>query len=173
MSSLLGAPVQVAYVVPDVEQAALRWAAEFGAGPFFINSHIAVSNVVHRGVAAEFDHTSAYGQWGDLMVELVHDHGPGPSVVRERFAPHESGLHHFAYMVDDFDVALAGLAASGYPVAMSAVTLGGTRFAFVDGLASHGHFFEVYQRSDRLLAFYGRVRTASLEWDGVDPVRHL
>jgi hypothetical protein len=56
---------------------------------------------------------------------------------------------------------------------MSAVTLGGTRFAFVDALASHGHFFEVYQRSDRLFAFYDRVRTASIGWDGADPVRHL
>lgn len=173
MSSVLGAPVQVAYVVPDVEQAALRWAAECGAGPFFINHHIAVTNVVYRGVAGEFDHTSAYGQWGDLMVELVHDHGTGPSVIRERFAPHESGLHHLAFIVDDFDVALARLAANGYPLAMSAATAGGTRFAFVDAVASHGHYFELYQRSDRLFAFYDRVRTASVEWDGAEPVRHL
>ena len=106
MLPLLGAPVQIAYVVPDIETAAHQWAEQFGAGPFLVNRHIAVTNVVHRGQPAVFDHTSAYGQWGDLMVELVHDHGTGPSVVRERFAAHESGLHHMAYMVDHLDSAL-------------------------------------------------------------------
>ena len=173
MPALLGAPVQIAYVVPDVEKAAHQWAEQFGAGPFLVNRHIAVTNVVHRGQPAVFDHTSAYGQWGDLMVELVHDHGTGPSVVRERFAAHESGLHHMAFMVDHLDSALDALAAAGYPVAMSAATASGTRFVFVDAVASHGHYFELYQRSERLTAFYDLVRDASLNWDGIDPVRYL
>ena len=44
-----------------------------------------------------FDHTSAYGQWGDIMVELVQDHGTGPSVVRDLYNVDESGLHHLAF----------------------------------------------------------------------------
>lgn len=173
MPALLGAPVQIAYVVPDIAAAARQWADQFGAGPFLLNRHIAVADVVHRGQPGAFDHSSAYGQWGDLMVELVHDHGTGPSVVRERFAPHESGLHHMAYMVDHLDSAVEALAAAGYPVAMSAATASGTRFVFVDAVASHGHYFELYQRSERLAAFYDLVRNASLNWDGNNPVRDL
>ena len=173
MSLLLGAPVQIAYVVPDVEKAAHQWAEQFGAGPFLVNRHIAVTNVVHRGKPGAFDHTSAYGQWGDLMVELVHDHGTEPSVVRERFARHESGLHHMAHMVDHLDSAIDALAAAGHPVAMSAATASGTRFVFVDAVASHGHYFELYQRSEHLTAFYDLVRDASLHWDGNNPVRDL
>ena len=173
MPALLGAPVQIAYVVPDIAAAARQWAEQFGAGPFLLNRHIAVADVVHRGQPGAFDHSSAYGQWGDLMVELVHDHGTGPSVVRERFALHESGLHHMAYMVDHLDSAVEALAAAGYPVAMSAATASGTRFVFVDAVASHGHYFELYQRSERLAAFYDLVRNASLNWDGNNPVRYL
>jgi hypothetical protein len=173
MPALLGAPVQIAYVVPDIAAAARQWAEQFGAGPFLLNRHIAVADVVHRGQPGAFDHSSAYGQWGDLMVELVHDHGTGPSVVRERFALHESGLHHMAYMVDHLDSAVEALAAAGYPVAMSAATASGTRFVFVDAVASHGHYFELYQRSERLAAFYDLVRNASLNWDGNNPVRDL
>ena len=42
----------------------------------------------------QFDHSSAYGQWGDVMVELVEEHTP-PLV-----AP-GSGVHHLAFIVDD------------------------------------------------------------------------
>jgi hypothetical protein len=116
----LGAPVQIAYAVPEVRSAVPRWVAEFGAGPFFVRSHIPVSDVTYRGRPAGFDHSSAYGQWGDIMVELVQDHGTGPSVVRERFATHESGLHHLAFIVDDLDVATTHLVGHGFALAMTA-----------------------------------------------------
>ncbi len=96
----LGAPVQIAYAVPDAAAAAAEWAATYGAGPFFVRPHITVTNVRYRGRPAEFDHTSAYGQWGGIMVELVQDHGAGPSAVRDMYAPEESGLHHLAFFVD-------------------------------------------------------------------------
>ena len=33
--------------------------------------HVALASSVHRGVERPFDHSSAYGQWGGVMVELV------------------------------------------------------------------------------------------------------
>ena len=90
----LGPPKQIAYAVPNAFEAAKKWAEDFGAGPFFISEHIPVTDVLYRGTPATFDHTSAYGQWGDIMVELVQDHGTGPSVVRDLYGPNESGLHH-------------------------------------------------------------------------------
>ena len=98
---VLGPPVQIAYAVVDARAAAHEWAERFGAGPFFLAEHIPVTDVVHRGVPGEFDHTSAYGQWGEIMVELVQDHGTGPSAVRDLYAPGETGLHHLAYFVDE------------------------------------------------------------------------
>ena len=166
----LDAPVQIAYAVPDAWAAADLWATQFGAGPFFVRAHIPLDAVAYRGSPSTFDHTSAYGQWGTLMVELVQDHGTSPSVVRERYAPDESGLHHLAYFVDDLDGVTAGLVDSGYTLAMTART-SNTRFHFVDAVATLGHMIELYQRSDRLDAFYDKVRSAALGWDGSDPVR--
>ena len=168
----LGAPVQIAYAVPDAHRAAMRWASDFGAGPFFLRSHIPVSDVVYRGRPARFDHSSAYGQWGDIMVELVQDHDTAPSVVRERYAAEESGLHHLAFMVDDLDIATAQLASFGFDVAMTARS-STTRFYFIDAVDELGHMIELYQRSDHLLQFYAKVRDAALDWDGSSPVRDL
>jgi hypothetical protein len=167
----LGSPVQIAYAVPDAVEAAHRWAARYGAGPFFVRRHIALDEVVHRGAPATFDHTSAYGQWGSTMVELVQDHGTGPSVVRDVFAEGLGGLHHLAFFVPDLEEAVEMLGRDGHPVAMTARTPGGVRFCFVDTVETHGHMLELYEPSDRLMAFYAAVAEAADGWDGTDPVR--
>ena len=105
----LGPPKQIAYAVPDAFEAAQRWVKDFGAGPFFVSEHIPVTDVIYRGSPSTFDHTSAYGQWGDIMVELVQDHGTGPSVVRDLYNVDESGLHHLAFFVEDIDLATKSL----------------------------------------------------------------
>jgi hypothetical protein len=165
--------VQVAYAVPDAVAAAERWASEIGAGPFFVRPHIPLVDVMHRGAPASFDHTSAYGQWGTIMVELVEDHTNGPSVVRDMFPPGTGGLHHLAFMVDDVEPTIRTLVGRGHQLAMSARTTGGLEFHFVDSLAEHGHFLEIYPRSPRLVDFYRTVADAAVEWDGRDPVRTL
>ena len=168
---LLGPPVQIAYAVPDVRAAARTWADLWGAGPFFVREHIPVADVVYRGQPGVFDHSSAYGQWGDVMVELVQDHGTGPSAVRDVYTREESGLHHLAYFVDDLDATAARLADVGYPLAMSATSRGGVRFHFVDARSTHGHMLELYEPSVHLRAFYAAVAAAAAGWDGSDPLR--
>ena len=75
--------VQIAYHVPDIEAAAVQMAHQFGAGPFFISKGIQLSQGWHRGENCPFVHSSAYGQWGDVMVELVQQESEGPSPFRE------------------------------------------------------------------------------------------
>jgi hypothetical protein len=164
---VLGAPVQIAYAVDDVERAAASWAAR-GVGPFFVRQHIEVTNVRVRGRASSFDHSSAYGQWGDLMVELIHQHdgGDGPVVG-------PAGIHHVAHFVDDFHHAAARLTADGHREVLYAETTTGMPFAFHDGGVERGHLIEIYERTAPLARFYEMVRTASVGWNGADPVRHL
>ena len=65
-----GVPVQIAYSVDDVEAGAVDFAERHGAGPFFVRHHPPF-DAVHHGAPAVFNHSSAYGQWGDVQVELV------------------------------------------------------------------------------------------------------
>jgi hypothetical protein len=167
----LGRPVQIAYAVPDAIEHAHRWAAEFGAGPFFVSPHIPIASVLHRGRPAVFDHTSAYGPWGEVMVELVQDHTVGPSVVRDLFPDGGTGLHHLAFFVPDVVAATQALNDLGHATAMEAVTASGVRFHFLDGSPTYGHMLELYERSAGLAAFYEHVAHAANGWDGADPVR--
>ena len=169
----LGPPVQIAYAVPDVNSAARSWAARSGAGPFFVREHIALTDVVVRGRPGTFDHSSAYGQWGAVMVELVEDHGDGPSPVRDMFPRDGSGLHHLAFFVENVDAAVEDLLHQGHEQAMSARTASGLVFCFVDTRATLGHMVELYEPNPSLRTFYSTVRAASERWDGADPVRML
>ena len=163
--------VQVAYHVPDIEAAALRMVETFGAGPFFVVRDIQLQHAVHRNQPCTFVHSSAYGQWGNVMLELVQQEGEGPSPFRDMYNASESGIHHVATIVDNQQAAYAHYAAQDIHLATEAVTLTGTTFAFLDAIASMGHFIEVYEKSDALLGFYQMVNEAAADWRGDQPLR--
>jgi Glyoxalase/Bleomycin resistance protein/Dioxygenase superfamily len=160
-------PVQLAYAVPDVRDAAAAW-VERGVGPFFVLDHIDVHNVRVRGGPGSFDHSSAYGWWGPVMVELIcqHDGGPDPVVP-------DSGLHHVAFFVDEFAEAASTLEADGRTEVLYAETGTGMPFAFHDATSTLGHFVEIYEPIERIRRFYDMVRTAGQDWHGSDPIRVL
>ena len=165
--------VQVAYFVDDIAQTAEKMFSTFGAGPFYVLRNIELSRGIHRGEDCPFVHSSAYGQWGDVMMELVQQESDGPSPFRDLYARGETGLHHLATIVEDQQEAYAEYQAAGFEIATIAVTSGGTEFAFIDAIDTLGHFIEVYEESDGLRAFYDMVRAASMGWQGHDLIREL
>lgn len=157
MSRLVGfgPPVQIAYAVDDVEAAASLWQERFGAGPFVTRHHIELEQVQINGQPGAFDHSSAYGQWGDVMVELVQQHTPPVGSAR--------GLHHCAYFVADVGTAQRSLEAAGYPEVLRATVLGSpTAFAFHDATATLGHLVEIYEATPRLRKFYAHIRSLAV-----------
>jgi hypothetical protein len=165
--------VQNAYVVNDVFKSAERMVELVGAGPFFVLEHIALSESLYRGKPVHFDHTSAYGQCGPIMIELVQQNNDAPSAFRDMYAPGEEGLHHVASFVKDFDAEVDRYAALGFEAANLATTTGGTRFAYIDTTSLLGHMVEFYEDDQGVRDFYAMVAAASVDWDGSDPVRVL
>ena len=153
LSSLRAGPVQIAYCVADLARSVAEWEAR-GAGPFIVREHIAVDEAIVFGEPAAFDHSSAYGWWGELMVELVHVHAPE--------SLRTTGLHHLAFFVDSFAEASAELTAAGMPQVLRA-RAGATDFAFHDARPQLGHFIEIYEGSEPLRSFYTHVRTLSTD----------
>ncbi len=165
-------PVQIAYHVADPEGEAVRCARDHGWGPFFLMEHIPLELCRYRGRPGAFDHTSAYGQAGELMVELITQHGEGPSVLRDMYAPGEIGLHHVAYFIPNLGEALATTRARGLEIALEART-SGVEFAMVDARREVGHMLEFYEARTELQRFYAYVRRKSEGWNGADPLRRL
>jgi len=151
-------------------------AVRFGAGPFYVNENIRLSWGEHRGEPTAFVHSSAYGQWGHLMVELFRQEDASTNTpYRDMFAANEEGLHHAAMMVPDMEEAFCYFESHGMPV----VTRCGLRegrsldFAFIDARTALGHMIEIYPRSEGVLEVYRFIRDAARNWSGKDPVRSL
>ena len=171
-----GLPIrQVAFFVEDVRAAARAHHEAFGSGPFFVADNIPLKRAVHRGTERLLDHTSAYGQWGDVMVEFVAQNNPGPSPFRDLY-PEGSGrwgMHHVAIFVDDVDAELAKFAARGAPCALRAEMNDGFVFAFADTTATMGLFAELYAPTKTLVDFYAMVAQAAKDYRGSDPIHTI
>ena len=166
---------QVAYFTADVRAAALAHSRSFGSGPFFVLDHVALTGSSHRGIERPFDHSSAYGQWGSVMIEFVMQHNPDRSAFHDLYPAGSGrfGLHHTALWVDDLAAAIARFEADGMALAQYSETTTGTAFAFMDGSAHYGHMIELYEPTPGLTGFYAMVAAAAEGWDGTDPVRTL
>lgn len=152
--SPLGSPVQIAWAVDPstaIRDHATTHAERWGSGPFIVVEHIELASSTLRGSPFAFDHSSAYGWWGDLMVELVMEHSP-PIMVPGR-------VHHLAFMVDSLSTAIDHCRRNDAPVLLEATTRTGTDFVFCDARERSGHLIELYERSEGLVAFYDRVRS--------------
>ena len=164
--------VQVAYIVADVEKSALEWATQRGAGPFFLKPYKTEGEVTYQGQPATLDHISAFGQYGELMIELIQPLGDKPSVYRDHNGKGAEGLHHFAQMCTDLEASIAATAAMGYPL-LSRTGTEKTPAAFVDARHELGHMIELCQASPSLHYLYQFVADAAQDWDGTNPVRQL
>lgn len=183
MSSLTGSSIawtappreravrQIAYFVPDAAAAAAGHSALYGSGPFLLVEHIRLSACRYRGRPSELDHTSAYGQWGEVMVEFVQQHDDRPSPFRDLYPDGGAGLHHLALIVPDLAGEIARYEAAGWCEAFYGESAPGVGFAMMDTSAAFGHMTELYEPTPGLLAFYGRVRAQAVTFDGTDPVR--
>ena len=164
------APVQIAYHVADPEEAAVESARAYGWGPFYLLEHVPLATCLYRGRIARFDHSSAYGQAGEIMIEFITQHDDEPSAVRDLYRRDQRGIHHVAHFVPRLDEALDVL---GLEIAMRARTADGVDFAMVDAVGRLGHMLELYEPGPALTGFYAFVRRKAAGWDGQKPLRRL
>ena len=60
---LLRRPIHhVGFHVPDLRAAIDTWVTVHGAGPFFVNEHVAYDECTSSGTPAVWDHSAGFGQ---------------------------------------------------------------------------------------------------------------
>ncbi len=164
---------QIAYVVPDIREACLRHARLFGTGPFFVASNIPLSSSRYRGRDVPFNHSSAFGQWGDVMIEFMQREDDQPSVLTDVLdrTGGRAGMHHKAILVADPPAVAARFEESGFPIAFHGTLTAGVEVFMVDTLDLYGHMIELYAPSELVRGFFAMVRDAAASFDGTDILR--
>jgi hypothetical protein len=171
--TVFGPVVQLAFHAPNIKKSAAHFSENLGAGPFYLFQHIPLAESYYRGAPTPFDHSSAYGQLGDIMIELIHQHNDAPSAVRDMYDEHTEGLHHAAVFPPSLEKALDIAKDNKFDVALDATTKDGVRFVMVDARKGYGHMIELYEESPALSKFYAFVKRKSAGWNGEDFLREL
>jgi catechol 2,3-dioxygenase-like lactoylglutathione lyase family enzyme len=162
----------IGYVVDELPAAAELFARRFGAGPFYAIEHIVFDEVTYRGEPAAYDHSSAFGQCGPMIVELTQVFDARPAGLEEALVKPGDGVGHVGWLADSLEDEVARLEAAGL-VPFHTGRTGPASVVWFDGGPLLGHPIEVLQRRDELERFYDMVTRASEGWDGQDPYRPM
>jgi hypothetical protein len=162
-----------AFVVDDLETAARRLHAQFGAGPFFYIEQVPVTDVTSRGEPADYIHGAAFGMCNEFPVELMQIARITPERADRRFThKQEPRIQHVAYVMPETDVEAvrAELEARGLPEYLRS-RFGEVDTTLHDAGETFGYDLEIHADNDGLRGFFDLVRKAADGWDGTDVMR--
>lgn len=167
-----GPIMQLGFVTADFEAALEFWTKKMGVGPFFRLDHVQFSGCRYRENACRVDISTAFAYWGDVQIELIHQHNETPSVFKAWIDSGAVGVHHVCVLTDDLKEARAGCAAAGGTVVQEAWMDGAGRFIYVDFGAAQG-LVEFAELAPAFNQLFSSMRRAAEGWDGADPVRSI
>jgi hypothetical protein len=162
---------QCAYLVRDLD-AAVGWWAGIGVGPFLAMPRQRMQGYVHRDEPSDPELTLAFGNSGELQIELIVAHDDRPSPFREALDVDAEGAHHLAWWVEDWDRWAEQAAAAGWKPVTHGDGGGFAHFAYYD--RGGPLIAEVMELNDATRWLTDTVRAAHRDWDGVtEPLRSL
>jgi methylmalonyl-CoA/ethylmalonyl-CoA epimerase len=155
---------QMAYAVNDLAKAQRFFQATLGVPRFFVIEDIQFRAYTYRGQPAFCRQNVAFGYAGPLQIELMQPLEGENSLItflRQR----GPGVHHLGLEVDDLEQVLGAIQGASAPEETENVTLiesgiagQGTRFAFLDTLASSGTYLELVALDEENRALFERIR---------------
>jgi catechol 2,3-dioxygenase-like lactoylglutathione lyase family enzyme len=147
----------VGYVVEDLQAGIDRFVRDFDAGPFSVMEHIPFDEVTFDGGDAVYDHSSAFGRWGPIIVELTQVHDAQPAGLRAALTRPGGGVGHVAWLAEDLAAETARLQAAGLRPFHTGRS-GPVSAVWFHGGELFGHPVEVLQWCDELRGFYASLR---------------
>lgn len=103
---------QLGYVVGDIERACRYYEGLYGMS-FSPVIDVDMGGAVLRGRPVATTIKVAFAQSGSVQVEFIQPVA-GENLYTEFLARHGDGIHHLAFMVDDWEAAKAVFAARGF-----------------------------------------------------------
>lgn len=159
---------QLGYVTDDIEASALAWVKTMGAGPFFIMPDMGFQSWTYLGEPQEMTLDIAFGQIGDMMIELIRPNGPWPNVYGKSM-PTGCVPHHHGVLVEEVEASSGSM--SGEAVTRAELSAD-TELRYFDCREQTGLFIELITDNEESRGFFAASIEAANSWDGkTDPVR--
>ncbi len=164
---------QVAYIVDDLEAAALRWIGEGGAGPFTIFRHFKLIEPRTAEGLAVPDFSFALGFSGVVNIELIQVHSYGPSVYNLPGFGRPPYPHHVARLTNDIEATVARYEKIGCPLLLGGGFEPKSSLAYMDTRNRLGCITEFIQVNPQVVEILNGLEAQAASWDGKDPLREF
>ena len=155
--SLVDGPIfQVCWVVPDIAASEGWFTDTLGVPGWtrFDDVHFGPDSCTYRGRPADYSIHVALGYAGMQQLELIQP-VTGVNLYTEHLERCGAGLHHVAWIPDDFEATVAAFEHNGMPVTQRGSFAGaGLEFAYVDGSAGGAPHIELMKVSPDMRAFF-------------------
>ncbi|AMK19890.1 MULTISPECIES: VOC family protein [Sphingobium] len=160
----LGRLNQIAYMVPDLNEAIDWWTEVMGVGPFFVFPSFDMVRGDYRGK----DHFAQFGAAiafsGDLMVELIEPRGP--SIFQEFLDAGRKGVHHLCAFSDSMEDTEAWVAERGGTRLQGAEFADGSKIAYFAMTEDETVILEVGVLKPEVQGLFDMIQQAGANWDG-------
>ena len=172
MSQPVGAVMQIAYVVNNLEEAIRHWLQSAGVGPFFLLREIEILDPVYRQQNIDPCIDIAMGYSGSICIELIMPRDETPSVYREFINRQpEGGFHHWGILTESFESDIATYIERGYESVFSGRVAVGDAFCYVDTSEHLGGMVELIKLTPPVKTLFAEMELAAVNWDGTEPIR--
>jgi hypothetical protein len=162
--TVAGGPIfQIAWVVNDIGAAEKQFTDRYGVRSWLRIPDVAFGPTAcsYRGAPADYSIHVSLGYAGGQQLELIQPVS-GVNLYTEFLDAHGPGLHHIAWIPDDFDASIAGLRSENIEILQDGVFEGvGMEFAYIEG-GPIGSYIELMKLSDDMRALF----------DGLIPTGH-
>ncbi len=174
MSRILGQVHHLGYVYPDFAKAVEKFAAG-GIGPFFC-MHETKALSIYRGELLPLGMSIAFTYSGDTCIEIITP-PPGQQSSYNDYLGHtpHGGLHHIAYLTEDFASTQARMEAAGQPLRVVqefVTTPDGPPFEiYCEPVGVENGLVVQLLKPGLFDDWFAFMHQAAAGWDGTDPIR--
>ena len=164
----------VCYIVDDIPTAVAQWVEVAGAGPFFhLGEHVEFDETLLEGEPCLFDHASAIGKRGPILLELMKLHEVTPE-LESRLPTGVAGgsnISHIAYIVDD--PATEREASRPPGCRSSCICASGRSRSRCTMRRCWGTRSRCTRTADAINGLFALIAAGAEGWDGSEPLRPL
>ncbi|WP_198084567.1 VOC family protein [Variovorax sp. E3] len=171
LPAYLGKRMQMAFVVPDLDESLRFWTDVLKVGPFVvIENAMSDRHFIHRGQQSKIDISLAFSYVGETQIEVIAQTNDGASPYKEFLDSGRQGLHHVAFWPEDTEGACKALQQSGFDEVCSARALdGGGKVVYFSGPDHLGVMLEIAPMTPARSAYFAGIKALADAWDGSRP----
>jgi methylmalonyl-CoA/ethylmalonyl-CoA epimerase len=173
-SPTFGPVIQHAFVVRDMDAGLAYWTEVMGVGPFYRVEKATYREALYRGAPASPEYSVAIAYWGDAQIELVSPTSDNPSIYKEFLDEgHDGLLHHMCVTVENMGDFKSSLDGDNFETLAELALEPEGHVLYLRGSGQRWPLMEVGDFPQGIYDFFDMVKTASVGWDGKDPIRNV